>query len=472
MKKRSVTRALLFRLLYLQDMRTSFGIVLSIAALGFLVAGAAVAPLARPQVHAQALTEEDKVRLRAEYDKLQQEIAEWQKVLDETRAKKKSLTGDVTALNAQIKQAETQIRAKNNTIARLAGDINERTKRITSLEIRLSEGRQSLAKLLRQKNEADTYPLAALALGAEGLSSFFADIDAIDTISEKLRNHFDEIRSVKAETEEERAALTERRNEEADAKYEAELKREQIKKNESEKKQLLSITTSQEKSYQTVLIERQRRADAIRNALFELRDSQGIPFATALAYASSASQATGVRAAFILGILRQETNLGANVGQCYLTDAESGAGRGKNTGKVFSNLMKPDRDVPFFLDLMDRLGRDPYSTVVSCPQSVGFGGAMGASQFIPSTWKAYENRLRSTLGVSTPDPWNAKHAITATALYLKDLGAGKGTYSAEREAAARYYAGSNWSRLGLGYADSVLGYAQKYQEDIDFLKEN
>jgi peptidoglycan hydrolase CwlO-like protein len=440
----------------------------------FLVCAAALSVFAyRPVVtQAQALTEEDKARLRAEYDQLQQEIAQWQKVLDETRAKKKTLTGDVSALDAQIKQAETQIKAKNNTIARLASDINEKTKRISGLESRLTEGRESLGKLLRQKNEADTYPLAAIALGSEGLSSFFADIDAIDSINSKLQEHFLEIRSVKAQTEGERAVLTEKRNEEADAKYEAEVKRAQIKKNETEKKQLLSLTTSAEKSYQAVLVERQKRADAIRNALFELRDSQGIPFSTALAYASSASQATGVRAAFILGILRQETNLGENVGQCYLTDAATGAGRGKNTGKVFPNLMKPDRDVPVFLDLMERLGRDPYSTVVSCPQSVGYGGAMGASQFIPSTWKGYESRLRTVLGVSQPDPWNAKDAITATALYLKDLGANKGTYSAEREAAARYYAGGNWQKSGLGYANSVLTFAQKYQDDIDFLKDN
>lgn len=445
----------------------AFLAVLCIAALAVLFY-VSVAPAT---VEAQALTEADKVRLRAEYDQLQQEIAEWQKVLDETRAKKKTLTGDVTALNAQIKQAETQIRAKNNSISIIAGEINEKTRRISGLETRLTEGRESLGKLLRQKNEADTYPLAALALGGDELSTFFADMDAIDTINRSLQTRFEELRSVKSETESERAALDEKKNEELDAKYVVEVKREQIKKNESEKKQLLAITANQEKSYQAVLTERQKRAETIRNALFELRDSQGIPFATALEYASNASQATGVRTAFILGILRQESNLGVNVGQCLLTDPDTGAGKGKNTGKVFSNLMKADRDVTPFLDLTSRLGRDPYSQVVSCPQSVGYGGAMGPSQFIPSTWKGYEKRLAATLGVSTPDPWNAKHAIMATALYLKDLGANKGTYSAEREAAARYYAGGNWQRSGLGYAASVLAHAEKYQTDIDFLKE-
>ena len=132
--------------------------------------------------------------------------------------------------------------------------------------------------------------------------------------------------------------------------------------------------------------------------------------------------------------------------------------------------MHATRDVPPFLDLMKRLGADPYTTPVSCPQSTGYGGAMGPSQFIASTWKLYENKLKVNLGVATPDPWMAQHAIMATALFLKDLKADRQTYSAEREAAGRYYAGGNWQKSGLGYASSVLTYAEKYQNDIDFLK--
>jgi membrane-bound lytic murein transglycosylase B len=98
---------------------------------------------------------------------------------------------------------------------------------------------------------------------------------------------------------------------------------------------------------------------------------------------------------------------------------------------------------------------------------------MGPSQFIASTWKLYEPRIDSALGVSVADPWNAQTAIMATALYMKDLGANKATYSAERKAAASYYAGSNWqTRAALSYADSVLAFADTYQNNIDFLKDN
>jgi hypothetical protein len=181
-----------------------------------------------------------------------------------------------------------------------------------------------------------------------------------------------------------------------------------------------------------------------------------------------------VRAAFILAILRQESsvgeNLGTNVGQCLLVDPKTGDGKGKNTGTFYAGVMKPDRDVAPFVDLLTRLGRDPYSTPISCPIAGGYGGAMGIMQFIPSTWKGYEARIAGAFGVSVADPWNPQHAIMATGIYLQEAGGARGGYSAEQEAAGRYYAGGGWATRGLSYAASVLGHAERYQATIDFLE--
>lgn len=423
-------------------------------------------------LEAQTLSPEERARLQSEYDQLQKEIAQWQKVLDETKAKKNTLQGDVTLLDAQIKKAQKEIQQRSITITNLGSEIKEKTERISTLEERLEAGKASLAKLMRQKNELEQRPLAILALSSDDLSSFFSDIQNIDTVNQDLQARFDELRGVKEETIKERQQLDARKNAELDARHEVVVKQDQIKEDQAEKQQLLNITKKDEQSYQAVLSERQKRANEIRSALFELRDSAGISFESALAYATEAERATGVRAAFILGILRQESNLGTNVGQCLLVDPATGMGKGKNTGTPIKNVMKPDRDVQPFLDLMNRLGRDPYSTVVSCPQSIGYGGAMGPAQFIPSTWRGYEARVKGVVGAPNGDPFKAEHAVVAMGLYLKDLGANKQTYSAEREAAARYYAGANWARSGLGYAASVLSFADKYQKDIDFLKEN
>jgi membrane-bound lytic murein transglycosylase B len=131
--------------------------------------------------------------------------------------------------------------------------------------------------------------------------------------------------------------------------------------------------------------------------------------------------------------------------------------------------MKVPRDTVPFERIMNALGQDWSTTAVSCPQPGGYGGAMGPTQFIPSTWEMYEAKLKSALGVAATNPWNSLHAITATGLYLADVGAAGGSRQAEHTAAARYYAGGNWATAGQVYANSVMGKADKFQADIDTL---
>jgi peptidoglycan hydrolase CwlO-like protein len=412
-------------------------------------------------------------QLKADLALCNAEIAKWQSVLSGTREKVTTIDGDVKSLTAKIKAAEATIKSKNIAISQLTKDINTRSKKIDELEVLIDEGKKSLGQLIRRTRELDEYSFAEVVLNSKNLSDFFSDLDSFLSIQRGLEDHFYDVREVIVQTEEERSRLSEVQNQEMDAKYEVESKKKTITKSEQEKKQLLAATKLEAKSYEQIVKDRQAKAGQINAALFRLRgvDGGGIPFKDALSYAQTASTYTGVRAAFILGILRQESNLGVNVGQCLLVDAKTGAGKGKNTGTPFSNVMKPDRDVPYFLDMMARLGRDPYATPVSCPQSIGYGGAMGPTQFIPSTWKGYEGRIAQAFGVPVGDPWNPQHAIMATALFLQDLGASRGGYSAERESAGRYYAGGNWATYGLGYAASVLAHAETYQDNIDFLNE-
>lgn len=425
------------------------------------------------------LTDQDRTRLEEEYKKIQTEIAEWQKVLDETRAKKNTLQGDVTSLNALIKKAEAEIRQRGVSISKLSDEIKRKTELISSYEERLKRGRESLAEMLRKQQEADERSLAELVLSADTFSTLYGDIELIAVVRRDLQLLFHEVREIKELTEEEKKNLAARRDQELDAKYDVEQSRKQIAQNEAEKKKLLNITRDQEKTYSTVLAERQRRAEQIRSALFPLRDTEGISFSVALEAASRASQATGVRASLILAILSQESDLGKNVGSCYVTDLESGDGAGKNTGTVFQRVMKSPRDTQPFERITNALGLAWAVTPVSCPlgriytANRGFGGAMGPSQFIPSTWQLYEARLSEKLGVQTPNPWDAQHAIMATALYLEDLGADGATYTAERNAACRYYSGrscDNRRPSNSFYGDSVIKKAESFQENIDFLK--
>ena len=229
--------------------------------------------LAGGHVYAQTLTAEQRAALQAEYDQLQTEIASWQKILDDTKAKKNTLTGDVTALNAQIAKAQKEIKQRSITITTLGSEINQKTAAIKTLEQRLVAGQEALAKLMRQKNEAEQRPLAILALSADDLSSFFSDVQNIDTIDAELQNLFATLRGVKTETQKEKEALNDRKNAELDARHEVVVKQTQIKENQTEKQKLLDITKKEEGAYQQVLAERQQ-IDAAVAPLREVADRQ------------------------------------------------------------------------------------------------------------------------------------------------------------------------------------------------------
>jgi len=425
-----------------------------------------------PTVRAQDLTPQERAALQAQYDELQKEIAEQQQIIADTQAKKNTLKGDVTLLNAQIKAAQAKIDAKNIIIKQLAGQIAQKTVVIGQLSLRIERGKEALGSILRQTQMMDDYSAVSVALGAQDVSGLFGDLDAFVSIKTKLQNLFADVRAAKAQTESEKATLTQKQNQTVDAKYEVQTQQKKISQDKTQKQQLLAITTNQETQYKKVLAERQAKAAAIRAALFPLRDAAAIQFNDALNFAKEAQARTGVRPAFILAVLTQESNLGKNVGQCYLTNTTTGAGVSKSTGKQYPNVMKPGRDIPPFVDLGTRLGFDPLHQVVSCPQSSGYGGAMGPAQFIPSTWHLYESKIAATSGHTVPNPWAAEDAIVAMSIYFGDLGAGAGGYTAERTAAAKYYAGGAWATAGRSYANSVMSLAASIQTNIDFLASN
>jgi peptidoglycan hydrolase CwlO-like protein len=405
-------------------------------------------------------------QLQAELDATNKDIEYWAKTLSDKQSETASISRDIAILNAKIAEAKAKIKAKNISIQQLGKDIGEKTVMIGNLSEKIDRQHDSLAGLLRRTNEIESYSLAELVLSKKEFSDFFIELDSFNSVKRSLNESVAEVRETKGEVEVEKDTLSKKQAAETDARKVIETEQRQIQKNEAEKKDLLAINKNQEKGYQLILGDRQKKAAQIRSALFSLRDTAAIPFGTAYNYALEVQKKTGVRPAFLLAILTQETNLGENVGQCLMTNFINGDGVGKNTGKPIKGIMKPGRDIQPFLDLANRLGFDPKTKPVSCPQAGGYGGAMGPSQFIPSTWAGMEKRIAKAAEVSIPDPWIPRDAFFASAIYLADLGAGSGGYTAESTAAAKYYAGSAWKTRGQTYASSVMKHAQNIQENM------
>ncbi len=406
------------------------------------------------------------------------ELAQIEAQLNDLIAKQKeqqkhtgTLKGDVDYLTSQINALKAKIKARGLVIAQLKISIKEKVAKIGTLSSRIERQHESLAQLLRNTNDFDNENLVHLILSDSDISDFYSDLESYASIKEAVKVSVEQIRGIKTETETQKKDLEKKQDAETDAKVELENAQKKVALSEAEKKKLLAISKNQEATYQKLAAEKKSQADKIRSALFSLAGiSQKIEFGTALAYANEVKNKTGIDPAFLLAILTQESNLGSNVGKCYLTDStgpKAGYGVSTTTGKVWSNLMKPTRDLEPFLAITSRLSLNPFSTAVSCPIAgvAGYGGAMGPAQFIPSTWKLFEKRLKEMLGYEA-NPWAPKDAFMASGMYLTDLGAVGTSASAQLRAACKYY-GSGGSTCS--YGRSVAKLRAGIQTNIDLL---
>ncbi len=422
--------------------------------------------IAHAQVSADAV-QKRQAELQSQLDLLNQEIAAKQAQLDEKHGESASLQRDISILNAKIDQTKFQIQASNILLKQLAKDIDTKQQTIGTLADRIEKNKESLGDIIRKTQNLEDVSLIEALLSGQDISGFFSDLDSFETLKSSLHNLYLDITDAKQQTEEEKLSLEEKKAKEADAKAALEDAQRKIASVQTQKKDLLTITKGEEQNYALALADRQKKAAQIRSALFSLRDSAAIPFGEALKYALEIQNKLGVRPAFLLAILTQETNLGENVGQCFVSSLDTGAGVGKNTGTFFPNVMKAPRDTVPFADLGKRLGFDPLSRPVSCPQGAGYGGAMGPSQFIASTWAGYEKRVAAAEGVAIPDPWIPRDAFFASGIYLSDLGASSGGFTAERTAALKYYAGGGWYKAANAfYGDGVMAKAANIQTNM------
>jgi peptidoglycan hydrolase CwlO-like protein len=398
------------------------------------------------------------------------DLANQQAALTNQHGVSGNLSSDIKNLTAQITAKQTAIKVKVAHIAVLSVSIGEKQTAIVSLSTKIENEKESLAQLIRKTNEMDQTTLTNFVFSDKSLSDFYSDVSRFDALKTQVKASVDSIQTIKGVTEQNKAALEKEQNQTVDEQHSLAAAKNTLAQQQTTQKTLLSVSQTKEKAYQTVIAQQQAKVADIKSKLFSLAGGgQAIRFDIALQYANQAAAKTGIDPAFLLAELTQESNLGANVGKCYLTDTSTGAGVGVSSGKSFPNVMKPSRDVQPFIDITGALGYNWQKTVVSCPIAgvAGYGGAMGPAQFIASTWKLFIPRLTADLG-HQPSPWAAQDAFMAASLYLTDLGGVGASASSQLRASCKYY-GSGGATCS--YGRNVQTLRLSIQSDIDYLNQ-
>jgi len=405
----------------------------------------------------------------------EEQISQYEKEIDKTKQEKKTLQNQIYLLKKKIEKLNLQISQSNLMIKDSQLQINDTEKSIKETSDKIEKEKRELADILNSIYEEDQKGIIEILLSEDNFSDFFNNLTALENLNFKSQDLLKKVKILKTDLENQKQSLNEEKEELEKILEIQVLQKEENLANKKEQEELLKLTKGKESEYQKILKNTKEQAAKIRARIFELVGVAKVPnFGEALEVAKYVEKITGVRPAFLLAVIEQESALGRNVGQCYLTNPETGEGVIINTGQSIKKVMAPgppysDRnDVAVFMEITKELGRNSYKTPVSCPMSFGWGGAMGPAQFIPSTWLAYKDRVREITGKSA-DPWSIQDSFLAAGLFLADYGATAKTQDAEWKAAMIYFSGSTNSKYQF-YANSVLNKSKRIETWIETIE--
>ena len=388
----------------------------------------------------------------------QSNISDVQKELDKAKKAKEKLQQNLGQIQQSVSVVQKDISKTQSVIKDTAANISRKEAEVANLNDQIALQKELLKNFVQQIYYNQNQPILNVVLTSGNFADVFSDTDHLLTLEDRIKEISDNIAETRSQVEQDKAEL-------ADAKQQ----HEQILSDKVDQKQ--GLVADQIDTQQSIA-DKQKTIDKLNKELSQLQGDlntllgKSYSAKNIMDAVGFASDKTGVPKGFLIGVLKMETNLGANVGGCTYGQVESGAQDSYKAGKLGKtawNTFLARRDT--FKGITKELGLDYQKQKVSCnPKGyTGTGGAMGVAQFMPDTWNAYKSQVASITGNNPPSPWDLGDGVMAMALKLGRVsGVTAGKTSAFKTAACSY--------LGTCYApyiNGILYWADNYKDLIN-----
>jgi len=400
-----------------------------------------------------ASVSELKEDFRAQINNLEKQINDYQSGIIDLQKQTKTLKSEITLLDTKIKSAELEVQRTALSVQEIESGLADKNLALGQAELKLDRERVILTKYLQTIYESDQQGMVEIFLSNDKLSDIFDKINSLQQVQESIQESMASIKQLKGDLEQDKQALEDRREEMNQLKVLQEIQRRSIAYQQEEKKNLLSQTKGQESNYQNLLKKAKADAESIKKNLYLLEGvGVSMPLEAAYQQAKRASDLTGVRPAFLLAVLKNESSWGERVG----------------TGTWRRDMHT--RDQQPFIEICKALNLDPDKMPVSRRPSYGWGGAMGPAQFLPSVWLSYQSKIAKLTGHNPPNPWDIGDAFVAAGIKMAQAGANEKTSNAEWKAAQIYFAGKRWNNpTYYFYGNQVMDLAGVIQDQLDII---
>ncbi|MDP3997855.1 MAG: hypothetical protein U1C49_01255 [Candidatus Andersenbacteria bacterium] len=402
---------------------------------------------ASAKIDSAAQNQTDIAAKEEEINQLNQKIKDLQNQTATTAGEAELITSQIARIQTSLDKAQLELKKTKLNITTTKTASIKTQDEINQLNETIAARKKELRYLLRMLYTKEQSSLVAIFLDTGSFSQVLAENAALQTLQDRgievvreLRQQTQALQARQSQLEQQITDLSELQQ--MQAVQQADLDNQQ-----REQEKFLQAKKAEQAAYEQKIAEAVQARKEIEQDMFTLKNAGvQLSLTEATDMAKYAGKLTGVRPALLLGVLKVETNLGANIG----------------SGK-FPDDMHPASREPF-LRITKKLGLDPNTAPISArPKSFsGWGGAMGPAQFMPQTWEGIEGRLSQLMQKPQPNPYELTDAFVATAILLADRGAS--SQAGEYEAVNRYLAGPNWQNF-TWYGDRVLAVAAEYAKE-------
>jgi len=209
---------------------------------------------------------------QGEIQQLEKQIAAYKEQIKNQQSTASTLSKQVANMEAQIRklQAEiqltqTQISAASLKIEGLKIDINARN-------IEIQKQKDNLSETIRAINDFDQETSISLVLKNENFSDFLNQMQFVESLQQGLQAKLDEIKTLKKELEGKKNDIEEQKSALENFRNELSGKNLVLASQKDDKEDLLVQTKNQEKKYQTILSDLQKKREQIDKEIFQIEE--------------------------------------------------------------------------------------------------------------------------------------------------------------------------------------------------------
>jgi len=209
---------------------------------------------------------------QTEIQQLENQINAYKEEIKNKKSQESTLAKQINYMETQIKRLETEIKLAETKISETSLKIEEILAEIRIKNTDLEKQKNNLSETIRIIYEYDQETPIELIVKNDNFSDFLNQVQFIENLQASVKTKFDNIKSLKEELEGQKNDLEAQKGFLEQLRSDLSGKNLVINNQKDEKEDLLTQTKKQEKNYQTLLSQVQKKREEIQKEIYALED--------------------------------------------------------------------------------------------------------------------------------------------------------------------------------------------------------